>query len=416
MEDNPAAAMFGESQAGKSYLVSSLLSEEGIPFEIFDGTGEGYNFKDKINPYGNEHESTSVVTRFSTKYKWIKKDFPVIAKLLSPTDIILILCEAYYNNLKVNSSLSYEDIKSKISFFEETYKDRPECQKLIVEDHIKDIDEYFENNFSKLGFINIKDAEFFDKLLLFVSKIPPNEWYSVFSLLWNFNDEISGLFRDLINQYELLSFANTVYLPIDSVLRDKGTLLDVDRLDEIYNDYKGPNKSYIKETKVYFVENNIEKIVTFSKSYLCALTSELIFVLPEKIIHQNPFLEKTDLLDFPGTRRPESTEETNITNKSLLQLLRRGRVDYLFNRYSFSEKINVLMFCQNHKDSKQSVMPAKLNRWICNMVGDSLEMRNNFHCPIPPLFIISTWFNCDLEFDNNNRNEDNLNQNGMIGL
>ncbi|MBK6353098.1 MAG: hypothetical protein IPF46_06775 [Saprospiraceae bacterium] len=75
MEDNPAAAMFGESQAGKSYLVSSLLSEEGIPFEIFDGTGEGYNFKDKINPYGNEHESTSVVTRFSTKYKWIKKDF-----------------------------------------------------------------------------------------------------------------------------------------------------------------------------------------------------------------------------------------------------------------------------------------------------------------------------------------------------
>ncbi|MBK6353099.1 MAG: hypothetical protein IPF46_06780 [Saprospiraceae bacterium] len=68
------------------------------------------------------------------------------------------------------------------------------------------------------------------------------------------------------------------------------------------------------------------------------------------------------------------------------------------------------MLCQNHKDSKQSVMPAKLNRWICNMVGDSLEMRNNFHCPIPPLFIISTWFNCDLEFDNNNRNEDNLNQ------
>jgi len=400
LKDNPAAAMFGESQAGKSYLVSGLLSEEGKPFEIYDGYGKGYNFKDEINPYGNEHESTSVVTRFSAKYKWINKDYPVIAKLLSPKDIILILCEAYYSNLKVDSSLSYEDIKNKINYFEETYQNKPECQKLIIDDHIKDIDEYFENNFSKLVFNNIKDADFFDRLLAFVSKIHPQEWGDVFSLLWNFNPELTKLFRDLINQYEQLNFTDTVYLPIDSVLRDKGTLLEVDRLDEIYNEYKGPNEKYCKETQVFFCNKGLEKTITFSKPYLCALTSELIFVLPENIITQKPFLDKTDLLDFPGTRRPETTEENNITTKSLLQLLRRGRVDYLFNNYSFDEKINVLMFCQNHKDSKQSVMPAKLNRWIGNMIGDSAEIRENFHCPIPPLFIISTWFNCDLEFEN----------------
>ena len=178
--DNPAAAMFGESQAGKSYLVSSLLSDEGKPFEIYDGTGKGYNFKDEINPYGNEHESTSVVTRFSTNYKWINKDYPVISKLLSPKDIILILCEAYYNNLKVNTSLSYEDLKTKINFFEETYSTRQECQRLIIDDHIKDIDEYFEENFSILAFNNIKDTNFFDKLLNFVTNIPPKEWGDVF--------------------------------------------------------------------------------------------------------------------------------------------------------------------------------------------------------------------------------------------
>ena len=114
LEDNPAAAMFGESQAGKSYLVSSLLSEEA-PFEIFDGLGKGYNFKKEINPHGNEHESTSVVTRFSAKYKWVNPNFPVIAKLLSLKDIILILCEAYYSNLKVDSSLSFDEIKEKIN-------------------------------------------------------------------------------------------------------------------------------------------------------------------------------------------------------------------------------------------------------------------------------------------------------------
>ena len=406
LEDNPAAAMFGESQAGKSYLVSSLLSEEA-PFEIFDGLGKGYNFKKEINPHGNEHESTSVVTRFSANYKCVNPNFPVIAKLLSLKDIILILCEAYYSNLKVDSSLSFDEIKEKINSFEETYRNKPECQKLIIEDHILDIEDYFENNFSKLVYINIKDAKFFDKLLAFVTRIPTDGWGEVFSILWNFNPQLTKLFSDMINQYKQLNFADTVYLPIDSVLRDKGTLLEVDRLDEIYNEYKGPNKNYCKDTQVYFIDNGLEKTITFSKSYLCALTSELIFILPEKIIQQKSFLDKTDLLDFPGTRRPESTEENNITNKSLLQILRRGRVDYLFNKYSFSKKINVLMFCQNHKDSKQSVMPAKLDRWIGNMIGDSPEIRENFHCPIPPLFIISTWFNCDLEFNNDIENDKN---------
>jgi hypothetical protein len=398
LEDNPAAAMFGESQAGKSYLVSSLLSEE-TPFEIYDGLGKGYNFKKEVNPHGNEHESTSVVTRFSAKYKWVNSDFPVIAKLLSPKDIILIICEAYYGNLKVDSSLSFDEIKEKNNHFEVTYRNKPECQKLIIEDHVLDIEEYFENNFSKLVYNNIKDAKFFDKLFAFVTRIPIDGWSEVFSILWNFNPKLTKLFSDMINQYKQLNFVDTVYLPIDSVLRDKGTLLEVDRLDEIYNEYKGPNKNYCKDTQVNFIDNGLETTITFSKSYLCALTSELIFILPEKILQQKPFLDKTDLLDFPGTRRPESTEESNITNKSLLQLLRRGRVDYLFNKYSFSEKINVLMFCQNHKDSKQSVMPAKLDRWIGNMIGKSPEIREKFHCPISPLFIISTWFNCDLEFD-----------------
>lgn len=407
LEDNPAAAMFGESQAGKSYLVSSLLSEAGSPFEIFDGYGKGFNFKKEINPHGNEHESTSVVTRFSAKNKWINPDFPVLAKLLSIKDIILILCEAYYSNLKVDSSLSFDEIKGKINYFEETYRYKPECQGLIKEDHILDIEDYFENNFSKLVYNNIKDANFFDKLLVLVTRIPIDGWSEVFPILWNFNPQLTKLFSDMINEYKKLNFVDTVYLPIDSVLRDKGTLLEVDRLDEIYNEYKGPNKNYCKDTQVLFIDNSSEKKITFLKSFLCALTSELIFILPETIVNQKPFLKETDLLDFPGTRRPESTEENNITNKSLLQLLRRGRVDYLFNKYSFSEKINVLMFCQNHKDSKQSVMPAKLDRWIGSMVGESPGIRENFHCPIPPLFIISTWFNCDLQFDNDMRSDNN---------
>jgi hypothetical protein len=107
-------------------------------------------------------------------------------------------------------------------------------------------------------------------------------------------------------------------------------------------------------------------------------------------------------LDFPGLRRTENTNEDKITDLSLTTLLRRGRVDYLFNKYSNYERINTLLFCQKHSQSGQSVMPEKLNSWIGNMIGKTAAERENFKSPVSPLFVISTWFNKDLEFDFNN--------------
>ena len=403
LEGNPAAAMYGESQAGKSYLVSALLSVAGKSFKVIDGRGNEFDFKNQINPRGNEMESTSVITRFSTKYKWINPDYPIIAKLLSPTDIILVICEAYYNNLKVNKPLSFDELKEKISSFEVAYANKHECQKLIIEDDIFDIEDYFNENFSKLVYNNIKDANFFEKISALVAKIPSEEWKNVFSLFWNFNPQLTKLFDDLIKQYRQLNFTDMVYLPMDAVLRDKGTLLDVSRLDEIYDSFKGQETEYSEQSSVFYkdTEGN-EKTIEFSKPYLCALTAELIFVLPEVFKEDKPFLAQTDLLDFPGTRRFETTNEENISDKSLTVLLRRGRVDYMFNKYSSNERINALLFCQNHKQSSQSVMPEKLNRWIGSMMGESPEERETFKSPISPLFIISTWFNKDLEFDFNN--------------
>lgn len=409
LEGNPAAAIYGESQAGKSYLVSALLSVAGNSFKVYDGKENEFDFKNQINPRGNEMESTSVVTRFSTKYASINQDYPILAKLLSPTDIILVICESYYNNLKVNKPLSFDDLKEKINSFELNYSNKNQCQKLIIEDDILNMEDYFNDNFSKLVYNNLKDADFFNKISSFVTKIPPEEWKDVFSLLWNFNPQLTKLFNDLIKQYQQLNFADTVYLPIDAVLRDKGTLLDVSRLDEIYDTFKGQESDYACQTLVFYKDKEAnEKTITFSKPFLCALTAEIIFVLPEKLKEDKPFLAHTDLLDFPGTRRFETTSEENISDKSLTVLLRRGRVDYLFNKYSSYERLNALLFCQNHKQSNQSVMPEKLNRWIGSMIGNSPEEREAFKSSISPLFIISTWFNKDLEFDYNNDKPDKM--------
>lgn len=51
MEEHCSTAAFGESQMGKSYLVSAMLSKPGEAFCVTDsGTGEKYNFINEINP------------------------------------------------------------------------------------------------------------------------------------------------------------------------------------------------------------------------------------------------------------------------------------------------------------------------------------------------------------------------------
>ena len=81
LEGNPAAALYGESQVGKSYLISSLLSEEGNPFSITGENNVMHNFIEEINPPGGGSESTSLVSRFSVNYKPVNHKFPVKAIL-----------------------------------------------------------------------------------------------------------------------------------------------------------------------------------------------------------------------------------------------------------------------------------------------------------------------------------------------
>jgi len=93
--------------------------------------------------------------------------------------------------------------------------------------------------------------------------------------------------------------------------------------------------------------------------------------------------------------------------------LLRGKVAYLFNKYSDNYKINTLLFCQGKNQSVQRLMPEVLNRWIGNIVGKTPDMRQNFinTSQLPPLFVIGTMFNLDLKFDQNDKknNKDTLN-------
>jgi len=413
LEGNPAAAIYGASQMGKSYLVSNLLSEKGTPFTVIDGEGKSYVFLDEINPEGKKKEATSIVTRFSTNYKWLNPAFPVKVKLLSPADIVLVLCDSYFNDVKtkIDIALKIDFINEKVKEICIKYDGSTKQQTLLDEDSILDIFDYFHTNFSTKA-TNIIHSTFFEKIPSLISKTKADDWCEIFSLLWNGNEKINNLFSELLKHYAKLDFNSEIYVPIETVLRTKGTLLDVARLREIYIGTSGTELNYKPDTSALIFQNGQEKLIdSFSKSFLCALTAELTFCLPKELEKSKTFLKNTDLLDFPGARNRLGIHEEEIVDEDIPKMLLRGKVAYLFNKYSYSEKINILLFCQNNeKVEVQNIVPDLLNNWISDMIGKTPDERNNFisSSKVPPLFIVSTMFNIDLQFDYNNDRPDNL--------
>ncbi|MDR1793157.1 MAG: putative virulence factor, partial [Bacteroidales bacterium] len=402
LEGNPAAAMYGESQVGKSYLISSLLSEEGQPFSITDEHNEVHNFIEKINPPGGGSESTSLVSRFSVNYKPINARFPVKAVLLSPADIVLTLCDSYYNDINFSKSqnihfLSTDEINEEVFQLKKRLKDRKTQQTVFCEDDVLDMQDYFAEYFQKAD--KVIDSKFFDEISLLISKARPDEWKEIFSLLWNKNEFFNALFGKLIEEYQRLDFAKELYLPMESVLYAHGTLLDVKRLREIYTEPDRIEPNYTATTKILLSGTNKE--VDFAKSYLCALTAELVFSQSETLLNSKPFLKETDLLDFPGARSRMEKPLEAIEDKTIPDLLLRGKVAYLFNKYSDAEKINILIFCAKHEQTAQRIMPRLLNNWVNKIVGDTAEKREAFiaKSKISPLFVIGTFFNVNLAFN-----------------
>ena len=149
LEENCSAAAYGESQVGKSYLMSSLLSSPNSPF-VITNAGKSYSFIDDINPSGGNNakiESTGVITRFTLSQGCSTMSDFVKVRNLSVVDIILLLADSYYNDIKINqdSVLRYDDINKALEDMNGLWASKIVVQNEIDEDDVKDITDYIHD-------------------------------------------------------------------------------------------------------------------------------------------------------------------------------------------------------------------------------------------------------------------------------
>ncbi len=399
LEEKCSAAAYGESQVGKSYLMSSLLSSPAKPFAITH-SGKDYSFIDELNPSGGNNakvESTGIVTRFTlSSGNDAMRDF-VRVRNLSVVDIILLLANSYYNDIKINqdTTLRFDQINQRLEELSVLGASRAVRQTEIDEDDIKDIAEYMHDVIGNAA-AGVNQSNFCRIISPVIQYMPCDKWVDVFGLLWNKNAEMSHMFSVLVNEYKKINFQTDVYIPFDAVLREKGTILKIQWLDTVCGVQAdtGTDDLY---TDIFDGSGNVIAR-DFGKGYLSALIAEITFELPEHVARERPFLKKMDLLDFPGARGKEEYKEEEIRTV-LPTLLRRGKVAYLFNKYSRSLRISSVLFCF-HNDQKAAPIGGTINSWIEDNIGATPEERTtllNDTNGIAPLFLIATKFNLDLE-------------------
>jgi hypothetical protein len=393
IDSKPVIAIFGGSQVGKSYLIKNLLSQQGKPFVIKNKDLE-YDFLKDINPPGVGAESTGVVTRFTIENQSIFEDFPVKIKILSPKDIIIIILDSFFLDLKkINQFINRKDLENHIREIENNYKES--TQNVLTEYDILEIKDYFENHLSKhtILFEGLTETRFFERIGKIIDGCNYNEWVNVFNVLWNKNSFFNELFSNLISNLKQLSFEAVGYISYQEVLRGGGEILDVKRLKELNSTNE---KITVKKENGDTVDINI--------SYITALVAELIFSIPEDLVRTKDFLRHSDLLDFPGARSRLAIEANDIDEEIIPDMLLRGKVSYLFNKYSDDFNINNLLFCTNDKQLDVNEIPGLLYNWISKNIGATSYERTNSlkNTEIPPLFIIFTFFNNQLKYDTTN--------------
>lgn len=370
------AGFFGLSQAGKSFLISALAADQQGKLETcFDG--QHLDFIKHINPPGGGKEATGLVTRFTRKEVKSVAGYPLQLRLFSEIEIAKILVNAYFNDFD-KERVEYEITQSRVNTLIKSLSHRIAATEIagVSKDDVVDLQDYALDNFGKS--LSVLQGNYWANATALAPYLTIPERGELFSILWGEISELTNIYIQFANLLAHLGHPECVYAPLSAVVKTTAdgklsqadSIMNVDMLERL-----GTDRDETINVRPAFGEE-IGAAVNISLAELTVLTAELIFPLinPTRV----PAAENLDLLDFPGYRgRLGITSLAEISEGNpVSQLILRGKVAYLFERYTDSQEMNILIVCTpSTKQSDVNSVGPVLERWINKTQGSSPEQR-----------------------------------------
>ncbi len=414
-EKRPTVAIYGESQIGKSYLMSGLFKYKNRFYiqvkgdhpefgrDIIDG--KYIDFLNSINPEGGR-ESSGIVTRFTSSSDHQIPEAPLRVKFLRQIDLAIILADTYSMDFdKDDSNFTYEELIKLLQNLQNDLK--PTSQEGMEIDDVVEFklyaQKYLKNSNDIIKLVN--NAGLWDEIINILPRLSYNKRFKVLEIFWGRVEAFTQLFNHLSNILNQIEFITQANLDLHSLIPKKvqsaipASIIDVGTAKEIITKDK-----LDKRVTVY---TNGKKIEGFFIGDITALVKELTLTIDNRVVAQREFLKEIDVLDFPGARNRKkfniqalkNIEEFNQfsieDDEPLLhECLVRGKVNYLFNDYSDRIDITTLIFAQKYGNQEVNSLPRQIDNWVVNTHGASPEERegkgNN-------LFISFHYFNVELD-------------------
>lgn len=399
---------FGISQAGKSYLISALAAGSNGSLEALYGERR-VDFIKEVNPVGGGKEATGLVTRFTRQAPAAPADYPVPLRLFSEIDLAKILANAWFNDFN-HEQLSYQLDQSRVEERLRPFQQRAaqsQHDNGVSQEDVVALWDYLNASFKKS--VEKLEHAYWPQVLKIAPTLSPNERAELFSLLWGEQPALTETYRSLANVLAKLNHARMVFAPLETLTdHSSGSIMNVDSLNRL-----GSSQDRNVEIRYWKEEQQIGS-ASLTQAELAALTTELIFPLAE--VETNSVVEQVDLLDFPGYRgrlKITALEEAGRDGlNAISQLLLRGKVAYLFERYTDNQEMNALVVCASSaKQSDVADVGPVLNRWVEKTQGKSAEERSGSK---PGLFWAITM--CDMRINNSLQHTESQLKEGWEGM
>ncbi len=356
--------VFGPSQAGKSYLISILARRGTEPLVAsFAGDQPEVDFLRDINPVGGE-ESTGVVTRFTVHGVPAPAGFPVALRLLTQTDVIKILVNSFFRDGDQEDEEAPEPatVETLLVGLEARREAAP--VDALTEAEVWDLADYVRQNAGGAAAAGAVEP-FWPRIAALAPRLHVAERAELLSVLWGRHATYTALYRRLVAALAVLGFAEDAFCALPALMPSTTSVVNVNSLDGIGDD-AAPRVT---------VATAAGATVELPRPVLTALIAELRIVCRDT---PQPFFEHTDLLDFPGYRSRFSANLKRLFRddpKAASGVFLRGKVDYLFQRYTADLELTAMVLCVPDSNLEVTSLPKAVEGWVAATHGATPERR-----------------------------------------
>jgi hypothetical protein len=377
-----AVAVFGPSQSGKSYLISALARRGTEPVLARFG-GERLDFVKDINPEGGQ-EATGLITRFTLRPAAAPDGAPVPLRLLSQADVIRILANTFLEDfdpaeVPLPAPEAVAQHLSRMAARAGAARDRFDA------DEAEELREYVETEFRGHPLAAALGAGFWPQATALAPSLPPADRAELYAPLWNGEAVFTEAARRLLSALSALGDPDEAFCGVDALVPRETSIIDVRTLSGL---------SAPEAAGEVVVATRAGRRLSLPRPVLAALVAEITIPLEER---PWPFLEVTDLLDFPGAR---SRERLSDPSRFLAEpgrfpgLYLRGKVAYLWQRTVAEQEATAMLLCIGPSNQEVRTLPRMVKAWIDSAMGATPEARAQQR---NALFLVLTKFDTEFE-------------------